>query len=48
MAAPTAVLPIAARQAAWRELWRRLLTPVPNDDSTPEAPDDEAPDDEAA
>jgi hypothetical protein len=32
-------LPLEARQAAWDALWRRLLTPIPDDD-TPK-PDDE-------
>jgi hypothetical protein len=38
------VLPVEARQAAWRQLWRRLLAPVPDDDDPgPAGPDsDEA------
>jgi hypothetical protein len=39
-------LPLEARQAAWDALWRRLLSPIPDDPEADEASED--PDDEAA
>lgn len=37
---PSAVLPNAVREQAWRLLWQRLLQPIP-DDPEPESDDDE-------
>lgn len=48
MAGPSPVLPLAARQAAWDALWRRLLAPLPQDEPEPAEPRDEEADDEAA
>ncbi len=42
---PSAVLPDAAREQAWRLLWQRLLQPTPDDDDPePDEQDDEAAD----
>jgi hypothetical protein len=39
VSAPSAVLPLEARQAAWDALWRRLLAPLPDDHPTEDEED---------
>ena len=42
VSAPSAMLPLEARQAAWDALWRRLLADPPrDDDSESDDPEDE-------
>jgi hypothetical protein len=43
-----ATLPIEARQAAWRALWKRLLAPIPDDSDRENQPDQDRDLDEEA